>query len=84
MLQLDVNHDGTMDTSWAGPDNTSSVQPFRFWVNNDCDYSSGSSDPGKKTLTDTNFRQDCNLANIPIRNRTLKIERGFGFAACLP
>lgn len=39
-LQLDVNHDGIMDTSWNGPDNTAYDKPFVFWVNNDRD------DPG--------------------------------------
>ena len=46
-LQLDVNHDGVMDTSFAGPDNTSPSQPFVFWVNNDCDWETTASDPGK-------------------------------------
>jgi hypothetical protein len=36
-LQLDVNHDGTMDLSFAGPDNTSQANPFTFWINNDRD-----------------------------------------------
>ncbi|EEF58260.1 Fibronectin type III domain protein [Pedosphaera parvula Ellin514] len=36
-LQLDVNHDGVMDQSFAGPDNTSADRPFRFWANNDYD-----------------------------------------------
>jgi len=36
-MQLDVNHDGTMDTSFAGPDNTSAGRPFLFWVNDDDD-----------------------------------------------
>jgi len=36
-LQLDVNHDGVMDTSFAGPDNTSAARPFQFWLNNDYD-----------------------------------------------
>lgn len=36
-LQLDVNHDGEMDLSFAGPDNTSQHRPFVFWVNNDYD-----------------------------------------------
>ena len=39
-LQLDVNHDGTMDLSFGGPDNTSQAHPFEFWINNDRDYSS--------------------------------------------
>ncbi len=36
-LQLDVNHDGIMDLSFAGPDNTSQARPFVFWINNDRD-----------------------------------------------
>jgi hypothetical protein len=36
-LQLDVNHDGVMDLSFGGPDNTSQARPFVFWVNNDND-----------------------------------------------
>lgn len=38
-LQLDVNHDGVMDTSFAGPDNTSPERPFSFWLNNNYDRS---------------------------------------------
>ncbi len=36
-LQLDVNHDGTMDTSFNGPDITSPSLPYVFWVNNNYD-----------------------------------------------
>ncbi len=36
-LQLDVNHDGVMDLSYGGPDNTSANRPFVFWVNDDYD-----------------------------------------------
>lgn len=36
-LQLDVNHDGTMETAWNSPDNTTQNNPFMFWVNNDFD-----------------------------------------------
>ncbi len=38
-LQLDVNHDGVMDLSSAGPDNTSPTRPFVFWINDDWDVS---------------------------------------------
>jgi hypothetical protein len=48
-LQLDVNHDGVMDLSFAGPDNTSrsnayataGPRPFVFWLNNDYDRDIG-------------------------------------------
>ncbi|MFN3409825.1 MAG: hypothetical protein ACK45B_12565 [Limisphaerales bacterium] len=36
-LALDVNHDGQMDLTWNGPDNTSPNRPMVFWVNNDYD-----------------------------------------------
>jgi hypothetical protein len=36
-LQLDVNHDGVMDLSFGGLDNTSPTHPFLFWINNDYD-----------------------------------------------
>jgi hypothetical protein len=36
-LQLDVNHDGTMDQTFSGPDNTTHNRPFQFWLNNDYD-----------------------------------------------
>lgn len=37
-LNLDVNHDGVMDCSFFGPDQTAATKPFTFWVNNDCDW----------------------------------------------
>lgn len=36
-LQLDKNHDGTMDTSLNGPDVTSPSSPYVFWINNNYD-----------------------------------------------
>jgi hypothetical protein len=36
-MALDVNHDGTMDLTYTGPDNTSADRPFKFWVNDDDD-----------------------------------------------
>lgn len=36
-LDVDANHDGTMDFSYFGPDQTSGLRPFRFWVNDDAD-----------------------------------------------
>ena len=43
-LNVDKNHDGTIDTSFNGPDVTSQTSPMEFWVNNDHDFSSGSGD----------------------------------------
>lgn len=36
-LALDVNHDGVIDLSFGGPDNTSPGRPFVFWCNNNYD-----------------------------------------------
>ncbi len=36
-LSLDVNHDGVMDETFTGPDNTSVFAPYVFWINNDYD-----------------------------------------------
>jgi hypothetical protein len=36
-LVLDVNHDGTMDLTFDGPDNTSPNTPYVFWANNNFD-----------------------------------------------
>jgi hypothetical protein len=34
---VDANHDGTMDFTYGGPDQTSTSRPFRFWVNDNQD-----------------------------------------------
>jgi hypothetical protein len=49
-LQLDVNHDGVMDLSFGGPDNTSAVRPMIWWVNDDRDYSNDTTDVGHEVL----------------------------------
>jgi hypothetical protein len=36
-LNVDANHDGTMDFTYQGPDFVSSSKPFRFWANDDQD-----------------------------------------------
>ena len=36
-LALDVNHDGIMDLTFSGPDNTIPERPFVFWANNNYD-----------------------------------------------
>lgn len=46
-LQLDVNHDGVMDLSFAGPDNTSQARPFMFWINNDHDEPTSGTKPDR-------------------------------------
>ena len=36
-LNVDANHDGILDRTFTGLDQTSPQRPFRFWVNNDHD-----------------------------------------------
>jgi hypothetical protein len=45
-MSVDANHDGTIDTSYTGPDQTLRNKPMKFWVNNDQDFSQFASDPG--------------------------------------
>ena len=37
-LNVDANHDGTMDFSFGGPDQTSPANPYRFWINDNHDW----------------------------------------------
>ena len=43
-MNVDKNHDGTMDLSFNGPDVTSRANPMEFWLNSDDDFSSGTGD----------------------------------------
>lgn len=36
-MNVDASHDGAMDCTYWGPDQTSAARPFRFWANNDRD-----------------------------------------------
>ncbi len=40
-LNVDANHDSTIDRTFAGPDTTSAQRPFWFWINNDHDTADG-------------------------------------------
>jgi hypothetical protein len=37
-LDVDANHDGTMDFSFTGPDFVNADNPYRFWANDDSDW----------------------------------------------
>lgn len=50
-LNVDANHDGAMDTSFSGPDYTSSAKPMEFWVNNGWDDQRGVDQPSYKGYT---------------------------------
>jgi hypothetical protein len=53
-MNVDANHDGTMDLSYSGPDQTSPSRPFRFWINDDTDSGDYGGDgiPGKGIMAD--------------------------------
>jgi hypothetical protein len=60
-LNVDANHDGTMDFTYQGPDFVSPNKPFRFWVNDDQDAGDCGGDgiPGKPgTEADGNNHTD--------------------------
>lgn len=68
-LQLDVNHDGEMDLSFAGPDNTSANRPFTFWVNNDHDVTKSIGDWGQDDEATHSYLYDYNFLTIrSVRN----------------
>jgi pimeloyl-ACP methyl ester carboxylesterase len=78
-LQLDVNHDGIMDLSFAGPDNTSASQPFVFWINNDFDRLWWDADDSTSYDDSVTAAQggnvpDCNYMNS-IGQRTIPTQR---------
>ena len=55
-LYADRNHDGVIDTRFAGPDFCTPSRPFRFWVNDDNDSGDDQGDgipgePASKRLT---------------------------------
>jgi len=53
-LNVDANHDGTMDFTYQGPDFVSAGKPFRFWVNDNQDEGDFTGDgiPGKGSQGD--------------------------------
>ena len=63
-LVLDVNHDGIMDTSFNGPDNTSASSPFLFWCNNNFDRWTLDADDG------TNYMDDVQVQGCPYTPNT--------------
>ncbi len=53
-LNVDANHDGTMDFTYQSPDFVSAGKPFRFWVNDNSD----SGDFGGDGIPDKGVRAD--------------------------
>jgi hypothetical protein len=56
-LQTDVDLNGQMDLSFAGPDNTSQARPFQWWINDVSDQMTFTGDPGHE-VEDFGFSPD--------------------------
>ena len=84
-LQLDVNHDGVMDLSFGGPDNTSQAKPFVFWANNDYDRLKSVDCPlACDTEQDDYLTADCPYtANIPTPDYAYRDAAGNPAIPCL-
>jgi len=52
-LNVDKNHDGTIDLSFSGPDVTSQSSPMEFWINNDNDGTGVGQDIDAPNLPDS-------------------------------
>jgi hypothetical protein len=59
-MVLDVNHDGIMDLSFSGPDNSDYLHPYQFWINNDFDRLAPDPDDG------TNYEDSVQTAGCPL------------------
>jgi hypothetical protein len=57
-MNVDKNHDGTMDLSFNGPDATSQVSPMEFWVNNDNDGTGIGEDFPVTSTNDYDYNSD--------------------------
>jgi hypothetical protein len=64
-LVLDVNHDGTMDLSCNGPDNTSVDSPYVFWANNNFDRWYFDADDATNYLDDVQISGCAYTPNVP-------------------
>ena len=94
-LALDVNHDGTMDLSFSGPDTTSQARPYVFWCNNNFDRWATTELFGEfiRILSRTTSKlHHSRIATTPITmaialspaRATWRITPGSGFAASPP
>jgi alpha-tubulin suppressor-like RCC1 family protein len=69
-MNVDANHDGTMDFSYSGPDQNSPSRPFRFWINDDTDSGddTGNGIPGQGSQGDGVTVSGYDENNQPIYN----------------
>jgi len=67
-LSLDVNHDGVMDESFTGPDNTSTSVPYVFWANND--YDRWNTDSPFDTIIEDGVASDSPAASSPYTGKS--------------
>jgi len=81
-LQLDKNHDGTMDLSFNGPDATSINSPFVFWANNNFDRNTLDADDQVFYDDDVQVRGDYFTPNTPVPDYNFKDGAGNRSISC--
>lgn len=77
-MNVDANHDGTMDFTYSGPDQTSTSRPFRFWVNDDTDWSDDKGDgiPGQGAQADGVLQTQVPVA-VPFQSVIVTVNNGW-------
>jgi hypothetical protein len=65
-LNVDANHDGTMDLTYDGPDFVSAGNPFRFWVNDDQDSGDDGGNYGVPGLTAAQQADGLTQLEVPV------------------
>jgi pimeloyl-ACP methyl ester carboxylesterase len=84
-LSLDVNHDGTMDESFTGPDNTTAERPFAFWANNNYDRWTSSildSAPFQDDVASTDSAANSPYTGLPVPDYDYRDANGQRMIPC--
>jgi pimeloyl-ACP methyl ester carboxylesterase len=84
-LSLDVNHDGIMDESYTGPDNTTADRPFQFWANNNYDRWTSSildSAPFQDDVASTDSAANSPYTGLPVPDYDYRDANGQRMIPC--
>lgn len=81
-LQLDANHDGTMDTALNGTDATSTNSPYVFWANNNFDRLTLDTDDQVSYDDDVQSGGDFFTPNSPVPDCNYKDQYGNRMIPC--